>query len=583
MQRYLGQMSSVVLVVLVTSCVTQCWASPQHKYQEGTKEKQQPPHDTTDAVYRTPGTDDHKFEYHMVEGAPAWNQRSREWNDEVTTSGSYTVKLPDGRVQRVTYTADEHGFRPVITYQHPEGGTDYHEWKKTNVEKKAEGKSHDKKITMAEDGKDYMKDHHHHLKVDYNLEEMSKQISPSAESPESLYMPFSEDTSVHTQMYDSPRHSYSPHNIPMMGKHQPVASKSSETSPSLSQHATRSSLSATYMAEKYQLHDQPEYMKNIGSSGAKHNQEKPMIYRFNSPRPTHQPMGSRNSEYMDMRKPTNGQSKSYMLMTDTDMTRPSDSLHMKDKSMKQDVNTKKNKEIYRPIYRQDMDDFEKMKPFPYLSKMKPTEHKKESSDSSKEDDKSYEGKEPSYMEMISSVLPPNKPFVASNYYPSSLSSLISFPSLTVSRPRGSSFAAPEYTPDSIHLLEASHKMAAMKHPSSPSQPRGYHPQSVSPPSSYDHYSDNHNSPPQFTYLPYSYPHIPPHHHPHRSYYKPSAASPHQLSHFHSLTSHAQFPSTKSYSSQLHTSHPPTVPHSFYAHPHEAPENIMKTGDRDNMN
>ncbi|XP_018006592.1 uncharacterized protein LOC108664508 [Hyalella azteca] len=39
-----------------------------------------------------------------------------------TVSGEYRVHLPDGRVQIVSYTADEKGYRPVVTYAHPEGG-----------------------------------------------------------------------------------------------------------------------------------------------------------------------------------------------------------------------------------------------------------------------------------------------------------------------------------------------------------------------------------------------------------------------------------------------------------------------------
>ena len=33
------------------------------------------------------------------------------------TKGEYKVKLPDGRVQVVSYEADHYGFRPRVTYE----------------------------------------------------------------------------------------------------------------------------------------------------------------------------------------------------------------------------------------------------------------------------------------------------------------------------------------------------------------------------------------------------------------------------------------------------------------------------------
>lgn len=40
-----------------------------------------------------------------------------EKREEGTTKGSYKISLPDGRIQTVTYTADDQGFHPVITYE----------------------------------------------------------------------------------------------------------------------------------------------------------------------------------------------------------------------------------------------------------------------------------------------------------------------------------------------------------------------------------------------------------------------------------------------------------------------------------
>merc|ERR550534_2908137 len=32
-------------------------------------------------------------------------------------TGKYYVSLPDGRIQTVTYVADENGYKPVVTYE----------------------------------------------------------------------------------------------------------------------------------------------------------------------------------------------------------------------------------------------------------------------------------------------------------------------------------------------------------------------------------------------------------------------------------------------------------------------------------
>ena len=40
-----------------------------------------------------------------------------ESRDGHHTTGEYYVHLPDGRIQRVSYYVDEHGYHPTITYE----------------------------------------------------------------------------------------------------------------------------------------------------------------------------------------------------------------------------------------------------------------------------------------------------------------------------------------------------------------------------------------------------------------------------------------------------------------------------------
>ncbi|ROT61460.1 putative pro-resilin-like [Penaeus vannamei] len=75
------------------------------------------------------GASGYGFEYSVVDSTASWMHSRGEWSDGVSTHGAYHVQLPDGRVQRVSYTADEHGFRPVITYEEPHGYAGGFGWK----------------------------------------------------------------------------------------------------------------------------------------------------------------------------------------------------------------------------------------------------------------------------------------------------------------------------------------------------------------------------------------------------------------------------------------------------------------------
>ncbi|KAF2361979.1 Insect cuticle protein [Trinorchestia longiramus] len=57
------------------------------------------------------------FEYGVHDPYYGANFGHKEQRDGHKTKGSYYVNLPDGRLQKVSYTADEYGYRPVVTYE----------------------------------------------------------------------------------------------------------------------------------------------------------------------------------------------------------------------------------------------------------------------------------------------------------------------------------------------------------------------------------------------------------------------------------------------------------------------------------
>jgi len=57
------------------------------------------------------------FEYGVRDPYTGANFGHQEDRKGHVTKGSYYVQLPDGRTQKVSYTADKHGYHPVITYE----------------------------------------------------------------------------------------------------------------------------------------------------------------------------------------------------------------------------------------------------------------------------------------------------------------------------------------------------------------------------------------------------------------------------------------------------------------------------------
>ena len=58
----------------------------------------------------------YKFGYDVNDGYGN-NFGHSENRDGYETSGQYYVQLPDGRLQKVSYTVDKWGYHPTITYE----------------------------------------------------------------------------------------------------------------------------------------------------------------------------------------------------------------------------------------------------------------------------------------------------------------------------------------------------------------------------------------------------------------------------------------------------------------------------------
>lgn len=57
------------------------------------------------------------FAYGVQDDLSGTNFGHQESHDGLRTTGQYRVALPDGRIQRVTYTADENGYVAQVTYE----------------------------------------------------------------------------------------------------------------------------------------------------------------------------------------------------------------------------------------------------------------------------------------------------------------------------------------------------------------------------------------------------------------------------------------------------------------------------------
>ena len=57
------------------------------------------------------------FQYGVLDDYSGNNFNAQETQSGHVVSGSYQIHLPDGRVQTVTYTADENGYHADVSYE----------------------------------------------------------------------------------------------------------------------------------------------------------------------------------------------------------------------------------------------------------------------------------------------------------------------------------------------------------------------------------------------------------------------------------------------------------------------------------
>lgn len=74
-------------------------------------------------LFQQPANYDFAYEV----SAPEYNVQfgHKETRQDTTARGSYSVLLPDGRIQVVEYEADENGYRPTVTYRQGNGNGGY--------------------------------------------------------------------------------------------------------------------------------------------------------------------------------------------------------------------------------------------------------------------------------------------------------------------------------------------------------------------------------------------------------------------------------------------------------------------------
>ncbi|XP_071546451.1 uncharacterized protein [Panulirus ornatus] len=314
MQGYL--VPTLLVALLLVTLLAECRGRPQ---------QEQPHHDGIPAtLYTSPGPDGYEFEYQVVKAGSSWVESRGEWTDQLTTHGSYTVKLPDGRLQKVTYTADDDGFKPVITYEEPDAGDDGYGRKK-NVGKKVEGETYSRKLKV--DNSEKKEDRVlHDGKIVHPAGELET-VAKSFVRPEYGRRPYGEDHGLprvpgltyDTMLRDPHSSSYGLHEShPTASGYQPptppITYLNTSPKPSPLMYPGKKPHPVLDIVEKYQ-HKIPGYLKHAWSHkspGPKYSFTRAKTYLMNTPRPTHQPMrGTHEATHPHTSRPATAHSRTY--------------------------------------------------------------------------------------------------------------------------------------------------------------------------------------------------------------------------------------------------------------------------------
>ncbi|KAK2715978.1 hypothetical protein QYM36_010512 [Artemia franciscana] len=112
-------MKTSLLALLVTAATAQYGAY----YQEGESTPLRPMIQSQGSA--APAVAGYAYDYKVGDDTTGDIQAAVQKGDDKKVTGEYTVHQPDGCIRHVTYTADENGYQPTVTYSGPCDPTSY--------------------------------------------------------------------------------------------------------------------------------------------------------------------------------------------------------------------------------------------------------------------------------------------------------------------------------------------------------------------------------------------------------------------------------------------------------------------------